>query len=539
MIRKLLVGAILLGRGHAYISSASLGPVPLGAPDKEQVVPHPPKSFTVHKHPLKVSLDEEDSILRYFQKTRTATTGLTIAEDTTHHIEASGLRMDLVAEIYTDSPAYLHLLPGDGAGSTAASVKGVHLHGPRPPSKQPQPRLWITGFSLGSHQGTLKSMDPASGHVTRVPTPLLWPNEVTSVPCHLVPPTPSCLITPEQLEIATALQEELDCDGGGPYRDALLVADGFLVPGKDQGGIYMVQKPGLPGERTVCLTRSSQDWFYHRAVWVDLTGDGRQSILTARARVSHGRTYGELVWLECPAPYDSTEEGEYVNADGSPFDPFAKPWKTRVLHRGPDVLFSLVDLDETDDTIEVLASEFFGERVTLLSIERGEEPRVVRHRVIDDECGKAFGSLILHHEDDGDNKRLLVTTHEAGAGGSLFSYQIPPNWRTDPWIRTKVASGFPVAEQLGNLIHPGAPGFVYCFALGGQDYLAVAGDCAETVSIYHSRCGSYERVVELQCGATVGSLAIGEDEFCGSAGLTLYIPCFEKNKIVVFSMNKL
>ena len=27
-----------------------------------------------------------------------------------------------------------------------------------------------------------------------------------------------------------------------------------------------------------------EGWFYHRAVWIDLTNDGRQSILTARAK---------------------------------------------------------------------------------------------------------------------------------------------------------------------------------------------------------------------------------------------------------------
>jgi hypothetical protein len=50
--------------------------------------------------------------------------------------------------------------------------------------------------------------------------------------------------------------------------DALLVSDGFLVPGKDQGGIYIIKNPENPSsEWTICLTDKSSGgdrWFYHR-----------------------------------------------------------------------------------------------------------------------------------------------------------------------------------------------------------------------------------------------------------------------------------
>ena len=68
-------------------------------------------------------------------------------------------------------------------------------------------------------------------------------------------------------------------------------------------------------EEPTCLTPPTSDpWFYQRAVWIDLTGDGKQSILTARARRpplipnhnGHSTTnnvgntapdvYGQLVW---------------------------------------------------------------------------------------------------------------------------------------------------------------------------------------------------------------------------------------------------
>ena len=36
------------------------------------------------------------------------------------------------------------------------------------------------------------------------------------------------------------------------------------------------------GNRTNAIRE--EGWFYHRSIWIDLTGDGRESILTARAK---------------------------------------------------------------------------------------------------------------------------------------------------------------------------------------------------------------------------------------------------------------
>ena len=79
-----------------------------------------------------------------------------------------------------------------------------------------------------------------------------------------------------------------------------------------------------------------------RAVWVDLTGDGRKSILTARAKspsllkngksvANNGLQKGQLVWLEMPRPHTIDEStGTPLEADGTVFDPFSArhtPWK--------------------------------------------------------------------------------------------------------------------------------------------------------------------------------------------------------------------
>jgi hypothetical protein len=272
------------------------------------------------------------------------------------------------------------------------------------------------------------------------------------------------------------------------------------------------------------------------------------------------------------------------------------------------VMFSVADLDTEDDSIEVLSSQFFGKRVTLHSIKRGARPRIEFERIIDDRCGSAFGSILADLDGSassignehrcvidsgstvgtvrmGDSfSHLLVTSHECsyaedntangevpevkvGAassdGGSLFAYRVPEGktaWKTEPWVRTTVASGFRVHGQLNNMINPGAPGFVYTFHAKKEDVgsskqpmIAVAGDCAESAYIFRPDSGKsdnptesvvdtstrYKLMVEIQCGATVGSIGIGYDDFNSaeeSGYANLYIPCYEKDKVLVFSL---
>ena len=66
----------------------------------------------------------------------------------------------------------------------------------------------------------------------------------------------------------------------------------------------------------------------------------------------------------------------------------------RVLDEGPDVMFSVADLDPLDDTIEIIASQFFSKKLSLHSLKVGSDPKIVFRRTIDDRCGAAFSSLL-------------------------------------------------------------------------------------------------------------------------------------------------
>jgi len=272
----------------------------------------------------------------------------------------------------------------------------------------------------------------------------------------------------------------------------------------------------------------------------------------------------------------------------------------------------------------VFASQFFNKKVSLHSIRRGPEPKVVFRRILDDRCGASFSSLLANLDTNdydptrkvvdsgstvttlqsGDSfSHLLVTSHECTLaeetdndsapfqdhaesdyasevrmgndheksvsppspeidGGSLFSYRVPSGkdgWKTKPWQRSVIATGFRVKGQLGNMINPGAPGFCYTFyptkdgprASNGvlsRPLIGIAGDCAESAYILRpvessndrDPSVSYVMLCEIECGATVGSIGIGYEDLCytsqQSGYAKIYIPCYENDKVLVFAL---
>jgi hypothetical protein len=176
------------------------------------------------------------------------------------------LSLELLAEIHIQLPGYVNILPADGAGSSTVALRDPDtqlfarwqrnraLRGKLEDyewTSRYRDRLWVTGFTLASRKGFVKSVDITNGNVDSVnkrsESMTLWPNEVSSVPSQLL--------------------ETMKSSTSNEFEDALLVSDGFLVPGKDNGGIYIVKNPGNPNsEWTACLTdlERSDRWFYHR-----------------------------------------------------------------------------------------------------------------------------------------------------------------------------------------------------------------------------------------------------------------------------------
>jgi len=334
--------------------------------------------------------------------------------DRIENTDLEGARFALTGDLRISCPSYMHLLP---------PVAGESVQ-----------RLWITSFGMARAGGVVGLDLTGKLPALRLRTELVWPNSVEHVPRDFLAP-----LFGEGFDVTASL----------------LIADGFLVPGKTTGGVFLVQNPGSSKELSARLTRTDDSrWFYHRAVPFEM--QGHKGVLTARALKPLSPfqpAKGELVWLEAP------------NAT-NPAAPWNVPWREVVLAEGPDVMFEVVDLDGTDDTVEVFAAEFFAQRLTMHSLKWDAQerlPKVVQREVLDDSLGQAYSVALGDLE--GPNSHLLVTTHEylpvptkgglsLGSsslmsasswsymkeslapkptqevnGGSLFAYRIPTVWR--------------------------------------------------------------------------------------------------------------
>ncbi|EWM25070.1 hypothetical protein Naga_100098g15 [Nannochloropsis gaditana] len=593
------------------------------------------------------------------------------------------LSLSLVGEFCIDKPAYLHIAP------TKAGA---------------MPLLWVTQFSI-TRRGSVSGInifgqahapDPTA---SPLPLPPAFPptslstqapaaRSSASVSSQVQPPPPSSLLlqdqspadmpiarprspapgtepihpnpAPEEIKLGFSFRWPNEVYNlppntiAGVSEEALLVADGFLMPGRSDGGLYVVQQPGTSLERVTSLTRHRPGWFYHKATWVDLLGPGgRPCLLTARAtKPFFAQTEGELVLLLQP-------EGPFPLAEWN------TPWQEVVLAKGPDVMFDVADLDPTDDVLEVFASEFFSRRLSLHRIIKGDWrtgrlPRVLTSEVLDDALGPAYSVVLADLRGQGRPSHVLVSSHEcqyeglveggsvkeggrgsgrqtrderlrreaaayaegketearrskdplgfSGAGpilesvgltgasgralsdgvdggredtegqdgagraadegaalngGSLFAYEIPPDWRQRAcWKRSTLATGFHVKNW--GQINPGAPGFPYVFyphrSLRGQPgqrpYILLAGDCSHAAYIYRPVLGrdggggdeaevQYEPMAQINCGGTVGSLAVGhlplavgeseEWEEDDDGWAKIFIPNFDTDKVYAFS----
>lgn len=197
-----------------------------------------------------------------------------------------------------------------------------------------------------------------------------------------------------------------------------IVPDGFLFPGRDDGGLYLIRDADQASignlkdreslhdnnsnnvrfftkeeQKPLRITNHKKGWFYHRAVYVRLPPStsasgvikNREGILTARAyKPLFGRGRGELVWINLPSSSVSSVDN----------DDEWEAWKETVLVEGPDVMFETVDIDTSDSTIEIISAHFFGRKITVHSLEAiAEKPyiKISDTYVLDNSVGQPYG----------------------------------------------------------------------------------------------------------------------------------------------------
>ena len=86
-----------------------------------------------------------------------------------------------------------------------------------------------------------------------------------------------------------------------PGEYAIMVPDGFVVPGHGDGGVYILLQDHddvTKTTKTLKITKEKKGHWFHTGHWIDMNGDGYKDLLVAR---SNGKAKGgTLLWLEHP-----------------------------------------------------------------------------------------------------------------------------------------------------------------------------------------------------------------------------------------------
>lgn len=362
------------------------------------------------------------------------------------------------------------------------------------------PSLWITHFSALTAGEVLRVFNLSASYpnfsaanVQLLSSDFKWPNIISIAPAEI-----------------------------GEY---LVVPDGFLVPLKETGGLYLlkincnsseISQPLLTAATPIEITAPKTSFFYHMVVWQDMNNDGLLDVVTARANDPlFGTPSGQLLWLEQPKT-----------------DPLTNvPWTEHPLVDGPETVFIFTDLDPEDDQYEVIAPQFFTQHLALYAFGL-KNNSLLYSRYLDETIGPAYDAELVDLNNDG-ARDLLITNHVGDSGGSVYGYEIPSDFRKGDFKRHTLATGFAVTEK-GS--HQYAPGFAYSFkphtSYDGKPYILVAGDGSQKAYLLTPTVAdfTYNNTVIVSFDGVVGSIGFGD--IIGKDGWTeFFVPDYDGNAI--------
>ena len=307
---------------------------------------------------------------------------------------------------------------------------------------------------------------------------------------------------------------------------AIVVPDGFLVPGKSDGGVYIVRMDATELTKTTETVTISKKkgYFHHMGYWVDLNGDGRKDFITARSNAKAGE--GELLWLEHPE--GGLDSGEM--------------WTEHVLGNMADVSIEVDTLPQYKHEVVVFAAQFFDEKVSMHRVST-RDGSLVQSKVIDDgTIMSAYNVSLVDLNGDG-KKELLVNNHETkDKDDGIWAYPFPNDPMNDDWTRFTVASDFKNAFSLA--VPNMAPGFAYAVWPNGykkheRAHIFVAGDGDHAAhALYPTGDSSqfeYENTIFDNAKGTVGCLAFSDLDDDGWQ--EIWMPNYDKGNITLWKLS--
>ena len=338
--------------------------------------------------------------------------------------------------------------------------------------------------------------------------------------------------------------------GGGV--SGVLAPGGFLVPPKTVGAVSVLDVnfssailKAPPAVLTKPKILPGDGWFYHKAFFFDVDGDGLKDVLAARCTKPLVESpAGELIWLRNPSPTQ-------------PFSAPNLPWSESVLANSswsPDVSFTSPSSIRGDKDSQIFYTSFFtGGGLAFLQCSgcngggNNWATAELTLTILDASIGPSFDVAVEDLNGDG-TLDLLVTNHADNATAphiqsGVFAYLAPPMGvsLTDSkaWTKHTLASGFEVREPGPN---QAAPGEATAFRLSGvpKPFILVSGDGEQRLTVLEPlspgdpKDWGYARRALWDCKGTSGKQVVLE---IGGAKYIAF-PCYDSGEIHVFSVQQ-
>ncbi|KAJ6248845.1 hypothetical protein M0813_17223 [Anaeramoeba flamelloides] len=233
-------------------------------------------------------------------------------------------------------------------------------------------------------------------------------------------------------------------------KNGIIINDGFLMPGKDDGKIYFLDtsENGGVDASPVTLSTKKSGWYYHQCKFHDFDNDGIPEIIAASGhKPLFGSGTGELVMLK-----QSKQGGSFTET---------------VLAKGPD---TFVELYEQNGTVVIYAAEYFSKKLTLTysTSNNWMDTSSIKSLTIDADLGTGFDIKIQQFY--GKDHLLVTSQGDSGKNGYVAIYEIPDNLLdTGSYTKHIIAKDFnPKSSTEGS----GAPGICTEIGTTGQIFLS-------------------------------------------------------------------
>lgn len=338
----------------------------------------------------------------------------------------------------------------------------------------------------------------------------------------------------EAYEVPAAVKAKANLTGS-----VIAVADGFIFPLKQTGGIHLLQVGDGLTVSVNTISEVKHAWFYHHSEWMDVDMDGVMDVVAARSikPFLRGNVDSEFVWFK-------------NHGDGT--------WgKTQVITKGPGVGFRAADIDG-DGKMEIIATEFFlHQQLAIYSCPETSWAKCadkgnVAETVIDSTDGPFFQCSWVDLNTDG-KMDILATAQQQTIDnnvipGKVLAFEQPSGWTAGNtnWTRHVLADGYlPQPKQPTGSGAPGIPVAFHMTANSVEKPLVVlSGDDGGVVDLltpastsqsdwtYTKETLYTSHTATSQGVNTIGSVLVAPAT--GSEGPQLFIPSYAESKLLMY-----